>query len=237
MSNNDRNMRLFLQTQAGQREINGAVNAQVQIPGEYVSRSVVFGNHTIARDSVLVVKSQSNKPYRYYDPSHDGHPLIASKNDEQVPVVDENVIQKAEAVEEENLQGFAVREQIGNVNPFADIGIIYEDENQLADEEDDQTPHDKSNAELNASNVVDPSQVYEDLSAKGPKNFGISKEELASLRLTVGKIKALYQEVVGKAPQSAMGTAKMKKRVRDVASQSYADYTRVMTAIKKITGN
>ena len=230
MSDN-RNLRLFLQSQAGLSEVSGRVAGRVDLPGEHVSRSIVFGNHTISRGSTLIVKKQSNHQIRYYDPSRDGQAIITGNQKPTEEIKQETV----EVIEEDfNLQGFQLKEKVDVTNPFADIGIVYEDEDAVAADEETESVE-ATNAELNASNVVDPALVYEELSAKGAKNFGISREELASFQFKVKQLKSLYTDVTGKTPMN-VPVGKMKRRIRDVAAQSYADFTRVMKAIEKARG-
>lgn len=230
MSDN-RNLRLFLQSQAGLSEVSGRVQGRLDLPGEHVSKSIVFGNHTISRGSTLIVKKHSHQQIRYYDPSRDGQAVITGNQKPQEEVQQETV----QVIEEDfNLQGFQMKEKVDVTNPFADIGIVYEDEDAVAADEEVET-QEPTNAELNASNVVDPALVYEELSAKGAKNFGISREELASFQFKVKQLKALYTDVTGKSSMN-VPVVKMKRRIRDVASQSYADFSRVMKAIEKARG-
>jgi len=224
-------MRLFLQNQAGMSELNKqGVRVRVEIPGDHTGNGILMGQNTIARSSTLILKPQSHQRVRYYDPSHAGQRTILSTapKEEQAPQILEVI-----ATEEElNLQGFGTKEKMSAMNPFADIGIIYENEDVIAGDEDpdDTTP---SNSDLNAPSLVDPDVVYAELLEKGVKNYGISKMELGAFSLTLKQVKALYVDVTGKQPTN-ITSGKMKRRIRDLASQSYSDYTRVISAIEKV---
>lgn len=235
MSDNNRNLRLFLQTQAGLNELSGRASGRAEIPGEHVSNSIVFGNHTVSRASTLLVKKQSHQRVSFYDPSRDGQAVVTQQQlEEQKKIAESQAV--VELVEEEfNLQGFQVRDKVDVTNPFADIGIVFEDEDAVAEDEDMEVQVAASNQELNSSNVVDPAQVYEELSSKGAKNFGISKEELASFQFKLRQLKSLYTDVTGKSSMN-IPSGKMKRRIREVAAQNYADFTRVMKAIEKARG-
>jgi len=224
------NMRLFLQAQSGVSEVNRGVRAQVSIPGEYTGNAVILGQHQVAKGSVLLVKPVSHKPQKYYDPSVDGQcgPLGA------VAVTEPLASPAAPVVEEEelNLQGFTAKQQMSSASPFADIGIITEDDDVLAEEEDSEA-YQPTNEELNAPNQTAPEDLFAELLERGAKGFGISKEELSALKLTRKQVKALYTDVTGRNPGNVT-IPKMKSRIRAVAGGSYADYTRVMSAIKKV---
>lgn len=225
----DRNLRLFLQSQAGLNEISNKIPVRVQIPGEYVGTAILMGQHTISRSSSLIIRNQSHQPVRYYDPSHDGQRSILS------PVRKEVVteIAPAEVVEEElNLQGFQTRQKAEVLSVFADIGMIVEDDNVASEDEEPDTVQ-ASNSELNSSNVIDPETMYAELVDKDSKNFGISRLELAAFNLTQKQVKALYTDVTGKNAGTT-STGKLKSRIRAQASNSYSDYTRVMMALKKV---
>lgn len=220
---------MFLQSQAGLNEISNKIPVRVQIPGEHVGTAVLFGQHTIARSSSLVIRNQSHQPVRYYDPSHDGQRSVVSPiRKEVVPE-----IAAAEPIEEElNLQGFQTRQKAEVLSVFADIGMIVEDDN-IASEDEEPDAVQVSNSEHNASNVIDPETVYAELADKNSKNFGISRLELAAFNLTQRQVKALYTDVTGKNPGTT-STGKLKSRIRAQASNSYSDYTRVMMALKKV---
>lgn len=226
----DRNLRLFLQSQAGINEVSGIAKARVDLPGEYTGNAIVMGQHTLARSSVLIVKKQSHQAVRYYDPAHHGQKTIMGT----VQVAQDELPIAREVVEEENnLQGFTLRERADVMNVFADIGIVVEDDNILAEDEETDPADSASNQELNGSNVIDPAALYAELADKTTKNFGISKQELASFNLTARQVKALYTEVTGKQPGTT-SAGKLKRRIRDAASESYSNYTRVMMALKKV---
>lgn len=224
------NMRLFLQAQSGVSEVNRGSRAQVNIPGEYTGNAVVLGQHQVAKGSVLLIKPVSHKPRKYYDPSVDGQcgPLGAVAVTAPVAVADPVVEE-----EELNLQGFTAKQQMSSASPFADIGIITEDDDVLAEDEDASEAYQPTNEELNAPNQTAPEDLFAELLERGAKGFGISKEELSALKLTRKQVKALYTDVTGRNPGNVT-IPKMKSRVRAVAGGSYADYTRVMSAIKKV---
>jgi hypothetical protein len=224
------NLRLFLQSQSGNTEVDRGVRARVQIPGEYTGNAIVMGQHQVARNAPLIVKPASHQKRGYYDPSVHGTWHPAGNVTEQDTT---QHVETAPVVEEElNLQGFIAKQSVAGVNVFADIGLIVEDDDVLAEDEDT-TGYEPTNAELNAPNVVDPSDLFAELAERGSKSFGISKEELATLKLTRKQVKSLYTDVTGKNPGNVT-IPKMKSRIRGVASDSYADYTRVMNAIKKV---
>jgi hypothetical protein len=235
----ERNLRLFLQSEAGadaNNEVMGQPTARklAEVPGEIVHRAIVFGHHTIARSSTLLVQRASHTPFTYYDPSQHGQASNGpGRGIGAVAPVPEPVIHVIE--EEQNLQGFQHRAKADVSDPFADIGIIYADEDVIADEEDADPDNQLSIADANAFNAISPEQTFLELSEKGAKNFGISKQELASFQLTLKQLKALYVDVTGKSPVNVV-SGKMKRRVRDVANQSYSDFTRVTAAVQKIVG-
>lgn len=224
------NMRLFLQAQSGVSEVNRSTHAQVNIPGEFSGNAVVFGQHQVAKGAVLLIKPVSHKVIKYYDPSVDGQcgPLGAVAPAEPVNTAPAEVVDD----EELNLQGFTAKKQMSSASPFADIGIITEDDDVLAEDEDTET-YQPTNEELNAPNQMAPEDLFAELIERGAKGFGISKEELSALKLTRKQVKALYTDVTGRNTGNVT-IPKMKSRIRAVAGGSYADYTRVMTAIKKV---
>lgn len=223
------NLRLFVQSQTGTHEVDRGVRARVQIPGEYTGNAVIMGQHQVARGGTLIVKPVSHQKQRYYDPSIHGtwHP---AGNKDAAPV-EEAVV--AEVVEELNLQGFMAKQSVATNDIFADIGYVIEDDSVIAEEEEDVAGDSPSNAELNAPNHASVEDLFGELIERGPKSFGISKEELAAFKLTRKQVKALYSEVTGRQP-GATTIPKMKARIRAVAGESFADYTRVTTAIKKV---
>jgi hypothetical protein len=232
----ERNLRLFLQSEAGStagNEILGQPSARkmAEVPGEIIHRAIVFGNHTIARSSSLLVKRASHTPFTYYDPSQHGQdnngPGRGAQTQASAPAP---VIQVIE--EEQNLQGFQHRAKADVSDPFADIGIVYADEDVLAGDEEPDADNQLSVADANSFNSISPEQTFADLVDKGVKNFGISKQELASFQLTMKQLKSLYTDVTGKSPVNVV-SGKMKRRIRDVANQSYSDFTRVTAAIQK----
>lgn len=224
------NLRLFLQSQSGNTEVDRGVRARVQIPGEYTGNAVIMGQHQVARNAALLIKPVSHLNRGYYDPSVHGSWHPAGNVAEPV---DTSSIELAPVVEEElNLQGFIAKQSVAGVNVFADIGLIIEDDDVLAEDEDT-ADYEPTNAELNAPNVVAPEDLFAELADRGSKSFGISKDELATLKLTRKQVKSLYTDVTGKQPGNVT-IPKMKARIRGVASDSYADYTRVMNAIKKV---
>lgn len=229
MNERDRNLRVFLQSQSGLFETMRPKQVRVDMPGEYTGNSIMVGLHTVSHGSPLVVRKQSHQRTRYYDPSHDGQRSIVSntppKQVEQAPVV---IVEE----EETNLQGFQMKKKTDVMNPFADIGIIYEDENVLAEAEEAEVVV-TSNADLNASNLVDPETLYAEMLDRTTKTFGISREELAAFNLTSAQVKALFVEVTGER-STQIPVGKQKRRIRDKASQSFSDYTRVINAIKKV---
>jgi hypothetical protein len=225
---NNQNMRLFLQSQSGSQEVQRGVRARVDIPGEYTGNAVILGQHQVARGGSLIVKPVSHQRRTYYDPSLHGtwHP----KGNEPAVV---ETSQAVEVVEEDlNLQGFMARTSVAKTNVFADIGIIEVDDDVIAE---DEAPDDNetSNAEFNAPNQSSPEDLFAELLERGPKSFGISKDELAAFKLTRKQVKSLYTDVTGRQPGNVT-IPKMKSRIRGVAGESYADYTRVMDAIKKV---
>lgn len=228
MNARDRNLRIFLQSQAGLFETMRPKKVQVDMPGEFSGNAVMMGMHTVTHGSPLIVRKESHQRVRYYDPAHDGQRSIVSK----APVVQEVVPEIVVEEEEVNLQGFQMKEKTNVMNPFADIGIVYEDENVIAEAEEPDTTT-PSNAELNASNVVDPETLYAELLDRNVKSFGISREELAAFNLTAAQVKALFVDVIGSNP-NVVPIGKQKRRIRDVASKSFSDYTRVINAIKKV---
>lgn len=228
MNARDRNLRIFLQSQAGLFETMRPKKVQVDMPGEFSGNAVMMGMHTVTHGSPLIVRKESHQRVRYYDPAHDGQRSIISKT----PIVQEVVPEIVVEEEEVNLQGFQMKEKTNVMNPFADIGIVYEDENVIAEAEEPDTTT-PSNAELNASNVVDPETLYAELLDRNVKSFGISREELAAFNLTAAQVKALFVDVIGSNP-NVVPIGKQKRRIRDVASKSFSDYTRVINAIKKV---
>lgn len=229
MNARDRHLRVFLQSQAGLFETMRPKQVMVDMPGEFSGNAVMMGMHTISHGSPLIVRKQSHQKVRYYDPSHDGQRSILSN----APIVQPQAQPEIVVEEEElNLQGFKMKEKTNVMNPFADIGIIYEDENVIAEAEEPDAVV-TSNADLNASNVVDPETLYAELLDRNAKSFGISREELAAFNLTSAQVKALFIDVIGSNP-STIPSGKQKRRIRDFASKSFSDYTRVINAIKKV---
>ena len=221
------NLRLFVQSQSGMHEVERSSRARVQIPGEYTGNAVIIGQHQVARGGNLIVKPVSHQQQRYYDPSIHGtwHP---EGRQDQAPAAEAVV---AEVVEELNLQGFMAKQSVATNDIFADIGYVIEDDSIVAEDEDGEEG--PSNAELNAPNHSSVEELFGELIERGPKSFGISKEELAAFKLTRKQVKALYTEVTGRQPGSTT-IPKMKARIRAGASESFADYTRVTAAIKKV---
>lgn len=114
---------------------------------------------------------------------------------------------------------------------YADLGLIADDEDEI---DQDVEPIDEvSNASLNKQNISEPEEIFEMLATKDIRSFGITKEDFNALKLTKKQIRKLYDSVTGK-PSSNQETSSLKKEIRKVASQSYANYKRVMSEIKKI---
>lgn len=224
------NMRVFLRAQANVSEVGRGTRAQVNLPGEYSGNAIVLGQHQVAKGSVMIIKPVSHREHKYYDPSVDGQcgPLGAVTVEAPVVAAAPVVVEE----EELNLQGFTAKKQMTTASPFADIGIITEDDDVLAEDEDTDA-YQPTNEELNAPNQMAPEDLFAELLERGAKGFGISKEELSALKLTRKQVKALYTDVTGRNPGNVT-IPKMKSRIRAVAGGSYADYTRVMTSIKKV---
>lgn len=222
------NMRLFLQSQSGAIELTPRSRVRAELPGEYHGNAIIAGQHQVARGGSLIVKPVSHAKQTYYDPSVHGtwHP----KGEEKAPVVE--TVQVVEVEEELNLQGFMAKKSVAKTNVFADIGMIEIDDDVIAEDEggDDTGP---TNAELNGPNHVAAEDLFAEMLERGPKGFGISKEELATFKLTRKQVKALYTDVTGRQT-GTITIPKMKSKIRAVAGESYADYTRVMDAIKKV---
>lgn len=212
-------MRLFLQSQSTPRAV--PVRAHEHLP----SGGLLMSPHFVARSGDVVLKPKSNQQLRFYDPSIHGQAAFAMQVPKQVVVEDKKEVIE---VEEENLNGFVVAPKITKDSPFAELGIVFEDDSEEADEEVDADAQDNevSGVEL------DGDTVYTELLGKSSKSFGISKDELAALHLTKKQVKDVFNDVIGRTTNST-SIGKMKKRIRETANASYGNYTRVMEAIKK----
>jgi len=114
---------------------------------------------------------------------------------------------------------------------FADLGLIDVDDDIVETEVDETV--EVTNAEANKPNLSEPEEVFEMLATKDIHSFGITKDDFAALNLTKKQVKRLYESVTGKSPNNQEGPA-LKKEIRKISMQSYANYKRVIAEIDKI---
>jgi hypothetical protein len=227
----ERKLRIVQQGQSGLFAAMRPKAVRMDIPGEFTGNAKMYGVHTISHGSPIAIRKQSHQVTRYYDPAHDGQRSVVTNTPIQAPQAPV-IIQEEEEL---NLQGFQMKEKMDVMNPFADIGIVYEDENVTAESEGEEgvKPQQGTEATDEAPSLLDPNKVYEDLLGRTSKNFGITREELASFGLTTNQVKNLFIEVTGKSANN-VAAGKQKRRVRDVAAMSFSDYTRVINALTKV---
>lgn len=221
------NLRVLLQTHEGFRNVHGLSRVQIEIPGEHTGSGILVSSHVVARGAPLVVKPVSNMPVRYFDPSTSEVIKYAPRQVEAAPEVVPVV------VEDEGLeQFFSSTKKVSNENAFASIGIMYEDEDVESVEEEPEAEAETS-AEVPEEIQATPDEMFTTLvSREGTRNFGIAREELAALKLTVKQVKAIYVDVIGR-PQPGMVAGKMKKKIREMSGVSKANYSRVLASIKR----
>ncbi len=116
---------------------------------------------------------------------------------------------------------------------FADMGLIADDDDAVESEIIEDDIETVSNADANKPNIADPEDVFEILSSKDIRNFGLTKEDLSALKLTKRQVRELYQNVSGKNGAN-QESSNLRKEIRKIADQSFQNYKRVMTEIKRI---
>lgn len=120
---------------------------------------------------------------------------------------------------------------------YADLGLIADEDEDVVDTDEDTEDHtsDKSvtNADANKPNFADPEAIFEMLATKDIRNYGITKDDFTALKLTRKQLRELYENVTGRSSKDLDGSG-IRKELRKLSSQSFANHKRVMAAIKQV---
>lgn len=214
-----------LQTSQGKQFVDVRREDGEPVLGNTAMRRPVFLGNGLVCKSVRINVPRAGQP-AMFDPSHGdyAHCVIPEhlKVVEAAPVIE---------VKEESVQQYTQRNLYKTDDVFADMGLIQDDSDEEANE--DQPQDLPSISDANKPTIAEPEDVFAELASKDMRDFGITREDMAAMRLTKRQVRLVYEGVTGKIPGD-QDIGLLKKRIRDFAGRGYADYKRTIAELERV---